>query len=239
MKQIKLSLFTIRTVFQSSGLHAVITALCYLLSSFLPALTTWAVQNTIEAVTAGSGNSVYIRFMLITVVVYALTYLSQTLLAISLNAGVFERSNAFCRRQLAEKVASFDLIRFEDYEFLNRRERAMNCVQNEVFGMTFMLVIQSLCSLISVISVAFVLARYNSIAALFAFMAALPYFFVRLIRGKAMYKVVRKNTPQMRLVSYLYSLSPQRIPPGISACYMQEHIWPTNGKAHTMISGTN
>jgi ABC-type multidrug transport system fused ATPase/permease subunit len=206
MKQIKLSLFTIRTVFHSSGLHAVITVLCYLLSSFLPALTTWAVQNTIETVTAGSGSSVYIRFMLITVVVYALTYLSQTLLAISLNAGVFERSNAFCRRQLAEKVASFDLIRFEDYEFLNRRERAMNCVQNEVFGMTFMLVIQSLCSLISVISVAFVLARYNTIAALFAFMAALPYFFVRLIRGKAMYKVVRKNTPQMRLVSYLYSL---------------------------------
>ena len=206
MKQIKLSLFAIRTVFRSARLHSVITVLCYLLSCFLPALTTWAVQNTIEAITAGFGSSLYIRFMIIMIVAYSLTYLSQTLLAISLNAGVFERSNAYCRILLAEKVASFNLLRFEDYEFLNRRERAMNCVRNEVFGMTFMLVIQSLCSMISVFSVTFVLAGYNAVTALFAFMAALPYLFVRIIRGKAMYKIVRKSTPQMRLVSYLYSL---------------------------------
>lgn len=206
MKKIKLLLDSLNLIFCSAGIAAFITIFCYLLQSMLPALTTWSIQNVIEAVYSSAESTTYVHYIIIAAAGYVLTYMTQTVMAVALNAGVFERSNAYCRSQLAEKSAKLDLLQYEDFDLINKQKRATDCAENEVFGMLFMLLLRSACYVVSVISVVWILAGYSLVAAIGALITAVPYFVVRLVRGKSMYRLEKAITPQKRELSYLYGL---------------------------------
>lgn len=206
MRQFRLSFYVFKEIFRSAGLEAFATVFCYLLQSVMPAVTTWAIQKIISSVYAGEDGAVYAKYIAIVALGYGLTYLMQTVYAITLNAGVFEKSNAYCRSRVSAKSAGLDLIQYEDFHVLNMQKLAMDCAQEEVLGMTFLLLFQSVCRAISVISVTWVLACYSPVAAFCALITTVPYFIVKLVRGNAMYHVHVKNTPKKRTLSYIYGL---------------------------------
>ena len=72
--------------------------------------------------------------------------------------------------------------------------------------MTFMMLLQAISGIISLISVSIILAHYNVAAAMLGLATAVPFFVIHFIRGKAMYKAVRNTIPQRRIASYLYSI---------------------------------
>ncbi|MCC8195517.1 MAG: ABC transporter ATP-binding protein/permease [Ruminococcus sp.] len=206
MKQIRTSIFAFRTILKSSGLSALITIFCYLITSALPVLTTWSIQKVISLLSTGAQGSEYVKYIFIVAFGYALSYMTQTLLAISLNAGVFEKSNAYCRFEIDEKSANLGLLQYEDPHVLNMQKRAMECVDNETFGMAFMLLTRSVCYAISVASVVVLLASYSPMAAICALITTIPYFIVKAVRGNAMYNLQLANTPKKRILSYIYGL---------------------------------
>jgi ATP-binding cassette subfamily B protein len=207
MKYVK-RIFT--SIFKWAPFSAVFTIINYISAALIPAaITVISVGLFDSAARALNGEPVkstlylyaalYLGFYLVNDI---LNYISS----ITINAGIYEKGTAFFRIALYEKLAKMPLISFEDAEILNRKERAERAVNDETLSSIFNRSLIFLRSIVTLISVAAVLAKYSLWLIPLSVISVLPYLFARLVRGKEFVAVKNKQAKKTRLLGYLWGL---------------------------------
>jgi len=137
---------------------------------------------------------------------YAIKQLFQYISSITINAGVYEKVNNFSNGKLNEKCAKLPLIDYENSDTMNRKARASECVNREILSQLYMMNVTMIMSAIGVISVIGILSRYSLLFIPVSIFSVIPYFVVRLIRGKEFYTLKKQQITKERYRNYLWGL---------------------------------
>ena len=108
--------------------------------------------------------------------------------------------------ELDEKGGRLSLIQYEDVEINNRLKRAQDCIEHGRFSDLSLSVFNILAEVLKVGSTLFILARFSPLLALVSLLSVVPYFVVRLIRGKEFYELKKYQAAGERRRNYLYDL---------------------------------
>ena len=108
--------------------------------------------------------------------------------------------------ELGEKGGRLSLIQYEDVEINNRLKRAQDCIEHGRFSDLSLSVFNILAEVLKVGSTLFILARFSPLLALVSLLSVVPYFVVRLIRGKEFYELKKYQAAGERRRNYLYDL---------------------------------
>ena len=108
--------------------------------------------------------------------------------------------------ELGEKGGRLSLIQYEDVEINNRLKRAQDCIEHGRFSDLSLSVFNILAEVLKVGSTLFILARFGPLLALVSLLSVVPYFVVRLIRGKEFYELKKYQAAGERRRNYLYDL---------------------------------
>lgn len=108
--------------------------------------------------------------------------------------------------ELGEKGGRLSLIQYEDVEINNRLKRAQDCIEHGRFSDLSLSVFNILAEVLKVGSTLFILARFSLLLALVSLLSVVPYFVVRLIRGKEFYELKKYQAAGERRRNYLYDL---------------------------------
>lgn len=108
--------------------------------------------------------------------------------------------------ELGEKGGRLSLIQYEDVEINNRLKRAQDCIEHGRFSDLSLSVFSILAEVLKVGSTLFILARFSPLLALVSLLSVVPYFVVRLIRGKEFYELKKYQAAGERRRNYLYDL---------------------------------
>ena len=190
----------------SAPFSTILTCICYLVTCVFPVVLTYSISGIVDLVADAQPAEACGPYLAGLLLSFAVVSLAGFILSITLNAGVFEKSNAYCRLCIAKKAAELDLIEYENADTLNYRSGALNCVENETLPMFFMLFIKGLSGIFSLIAMSALLGSYHPVLVIAAVISVLPFFIVRAVRGKVMFRLKRIQIPEMRRVRYLYSL---------------------------------
>ena len=187
-------------------LSTILTCICYLVTFAFPVALTYSISGIVDLAASAQPAEACTPYLAGLFISFAVVSLARIILSITLNAGVFEKSNAYCRLCIAKKAAELDLIEYENAETLNCRSGALNCVENETLPMFFMLFVKGLSGIFSLLAMSVLLWSYHPVLVIAAVISVLPFFIVRAVRGKVMLRLRRIQIPEMRRVHYLYSL---------------------------------
>ncbi len=205
----KLFLIT-KSIFKSSPLSAIVTLLCFLYNSLLPAATaiiSIRLFDSAEKIILHTGNQdelLYYAFIL-----FALLFVGNilgTLGGVAKNAGVFEKGNAAFRISLCQKAACLPLIAYENEEILNMKERAEKAVEDNVLPRTFFHTLTIVKACLASAGIAAVLAKYYIWLLPLSFLTVLPFLIARIIRGKEFYKLKKIQAQSSRKLKYIWEL---------------------------------
>ena len=108
--------------------------------------------------------------------------------------------------ELGEKGGRLSLIQYEDVEINNRLKRAQDCIEHGRFSDLSLSVFNILAEVLKVGSTLFILTRFSPLLALVSLLSVIPYFIVRLIRGKEFYELKKYQAAGERRRNYLYHL---------------------------------
>lgn len=108
--------------------------------------------------------------------------------------------------ELGEKGGRLSLIQYEDVEINNRLKRAQDFIEHGRFSDLSLSVFNILAEVLKVGSTLFILARFSPLLALVSLLSVVPYFVVRLIRGKEFYELKKYQAAGERRRNYLYDL---------------------------------
>ena len=108
--------------------------------------------------------------------------------------------------ELGEKGGRLSLIQYEDVEINNRLKRAQDCIEHGRFSDLSLSVFNILAEVLKIGSTLFILARFSPLLALVSLLSVVPYFVVRLIRGKEFYELKKYQAAGERRRNYLYDL---------------------------------
>ena len=108
--------------------------------------------------------------------------------------------------ELGETGGRLSLIQYEDVEINNRLKRAQDCIEHGRFSDLSLSVFNILAEVLKVGSTLFILARFSLLLALVSLLSVVPYFVVRLIRGKEFYELKKYQAAGERRRNYLYDL---------------------------------
>ena len=125
---------------------------------------------------------------------------------ITLNAGVFEKTNFHLRKELAFRRAHLPLISFEIPEVRNAAHDAKNAVEEESSGMVVLSTLQVLKAAVTTGSLAILLSGYHPLLLPIALSGIATALAVRAVRGAAFGKLRKSQIPQKRFSAYLFEL---------------------------------
>ena len=179
----------------------IMQVICMMLQSVLVAVNTWLVSVFL--------NHVYTKD------------LKTSMIYLGVIWGVFVASNSVFYAcmvkidskvgmqlgiELGEKGGRLSLIQYEDVEINNRLKRAQDCIEHGRFSDLSLSVFNILAEVLKVGSTLFILARFSPLLALVSLLSVVPYFVVRLIRGKEFYELKKYQAAGERRRNYLYDL---------------------------------
>lgn len=109
-------------------------------------------------------------------------------------------------RELGKKGSRLSLIQYEDIESMNKLKRARNCIEQGRFSDLSLSYFNILTEIFKVISTLCILSGFNPILAVISLLSIIPYFVIRLIRGKEFYELKKYQATKERRRDYLYHL---------------------------------
>ncbi len=190
-----------------SGMTGVIN---YLAQGLLPGVTALLLAKLFDAanlLVQGKGRvEDLVRYGGLFVGTYVVVYLLQLLSSITINAGIYERCTSYYKMKISEKMASLPLIAFEDANILNLQSRAKDCAGREILSQIYMSSTVFITKGISVVMTISVLASYNLWFVPISILSVLPFFIMRILRGREFYLLRKAQAKKARRAEYLWSL---------------------------------
>lgn len=155
---------------------------------------------------SGTGFDRVIKFAVLFVALKLLQSVLVILSGINVNVFLYRKGTDYFRQKLARKAASLPLICFEDPCINDMLSRAQNVVKDELLSEHFDTMQDILSSSFSLIGIALVLAGYSPWLLLLAIPSVLPFFIMRMIRGKQFYKMKYFQAKALRGMDYYWKL---------------------------------
>ena len=175
----------------------IMQVICMMLQSVLVAVNTWLVSvflNHVYTIYLGVIWGIFVASEVSNSVFYACMVKIDS--KVGMQFGI----------ELGEKGGRLSLIQYEDVEINNRLKRAQDCIEHGRFSDLSLSVFNILAEVLKVGSTLFILARFSPLLALVSLLSVVPYFVVRLIRGKEFYELKKYQAAGERRRNYLYDL---------------------------------
>lgn len=164
------------------------------------------IDTVIHFTQSGSNSAAIIKYGILFAGMYLMNELWALVYNGAVNIGIYEKPNNYANLLLAQKASRLNLIDFENSNILNMYKYAKENIKNEYLSVSSMKAVYIFCRLIEMSSLTLVLAFFDYRLCFIALFSVFPYFIIRLIRGKEMYKYKTIKIPEERRLDYLWSL---------------------------------
>jgi ABC superfamily ATP binding cassette transporter, membrane protein len=193
-----------------SPLSGILSLIYKVIEGLFPAYITAISARLFDAVGSyieGSSDISHVKWLsLLLLLGYGVKQIFLYISSITVNAGVYEKVVNNSKGYLYKKCSEIPLIEYEKAETMDRKNRASECVNREVISQLYMMNITLIMSTISIVSIVAVLSTYSLLFIPISILSVIPYFIVRLIRGKEFYELKKQQVKKERRRDYLWSL---------------------------------
>lgn len=195
-----------------SPLSGILSLIYKVIEGLFPAYITAISARLFDAVGSyieGSSDISHVKWLsLLLLLGYGVKQIFLYISSITVNAGVYEKVVNNSKGYLYKKCSEIPLIEYEKAETMDRKNRASECVNREVISQLYMMNITLIMSTISIVSIVAVLSTYSLLFIPISILSVIPYFIVRLIRGKEFYELkkqqVKKERQKGLFVEFVY-----------------------------------
>lgn len=204
-RKIDVIFYSFKIVFSSAPLETIIVVLGQIINGFIPSVITMVIAKLIDSMSMDIiGDSVV--YALFFIAAYLLKYMVEFIFSFALNSGVYEKVTVNLRIRLCEKISRLKFIDYENSELMDMRKRATEVVDTEKISTVFNSFMIMVNSIALIISMSVVLSIYDYRLMLLSIISVCPYFFILIIRGREFYKIQWMQTPQKRILNYIWGL---------------------------------
>lgn len=188
-----------------------ILSLCYdVVDGLFPAYISYisvALFNSVAKYIDGNTKVTNVYwFGILFILGYGVKQLFQYISSITINAGVYEKVSSNFNGKLHEKCAKIPLIDYENAETMDCKDKAKECINREILSQLYMSNTTMIMSAMGVVSIVVVLSSFSYFFILISIFSVMPYFIVRILRGKEFYRLKKQQVKKERYKSYLWSL---------------------------------
>ena len=200
----KLLLRSLKDIYRIAPHTLILQIICMMSQSLMAAITIWLTSVFLNLVYQKDFNSGIFCFGII-LSVFILSEAANSIFYSCMVRIDFQTGQRL-QMALGEKGTRLSLICYENTETNNMLKRAKNCNEQELFSDLSLSVFNILAEILKVTGTLLVLAKFHPILAVVSLVSVLPYFMIRLIRGKEFYELKRYQAAGERRRNYLYHL---------------------------------
>lgn len=200
----KLLLRSLKDIYRIAPHTLILQIICMMSQSLMAAITIWLTSVFLNLVYQKDFNSGIFCFGII-LSVFILSEAANSIFYSCMVRIDFQTGQRL-QMALGEKGTRLSLICYENTETNNMLKRAKNCIEQERFSDLSLSVFNILVEILKVTGTLLVLAKFHPILAVVSLVSVLPYFMIRLIRGKEFYELKRYQAAGERRRNYLYHL---------------------------------
>ena len=200
----KLLLRSLKDIYRIAPRTLILQIICMMSQSLMAAITIWLTSVFLNLVYQKDFNSGIFCFGII-LSVFILSEAANSIFYSCMVRIDFQTGQRL-QMALGEKGTRLSLICYENTETNNMLKRAKNCIEQERFSDLSLSVFNILAEILKVTGTLLVLAKFHPILAVVSLVSVLPYFMIRLIRGKEFYELKRYQAAGERRRNYLYHL---------------------------------
>lgn len=200
----KLLLRSLKDIYRIAPHTLILQIICMMSQSLMAAITIWLTSVFLNLVYQKDFNSGIFCFGII-LSVFILSEAANSIFYSCMVRIDFQTGQRL-QMALGEKGTRLSLICYENTETNNMLKRAKNCIEQERFSDLSLSVFNILAEILKVTGTLLVLAKFHPILAVVSLVSVLPYFMIRLIRGKDFYELKRYQAAGERRRNYLYHL---------------------------------
>ena len=200
----KLLLRSLKDIYRIAPHTLILQIICMMSQSLMAAITIWLTSVFLNLVYQKDFNSGIFCFGII-LSVFILSEAANSIFYSCMVRIDFQTGQRL-QMALGEKRTRLSLICYENTETNNMLKRAKNCIEQERFSDLSLSVFNILAEILKVTGTLLVLAKFHPILAVVSLVSVLPYFMIRLIRGKEFYELKRYQAAGERRRNYLYHL---------------------------------
>lgn len=200
----KLLLRSLKDIYRIAPHTLILQIICMMSQSLMAAITIWLTSVFLNLVYQKDFNSGIFCFGII-LSVFILSEAANSIFYSCMVRIDFQTGQRL-QMALGEKGTRLSLICYENTETNNMLKRAKNCIEQECFSDLSLSVFNILAEILKVTGTLLVLAKFHPILAVVSLVSVLPYFMIRLIRGKEFYELKRYQAAGERRRNYLYHL---------------------------------
>lgn len=199
-----LLLRSLKDIYRIAPHTLILQIICMMSQSLMAAITIWLTSVFLNLVYQKDFNSGIFCFGII-LSVFILSEAANSIFYSCMVRIDFQTGQRL-QMALGEKGTRLSLICYENTETNNMLKRAKNCIEQERFSDLSLSVFNILAEILKVTGTLLVLAKFHPILAVVSLVSVLPYFMIRLIRGKEFYELKRYQAAGERRRNYLYHL---------------------------------
>lgn len=200
----KLLLRSLKDIYRIAPHTLILQIICMMSQSLMAAITIWLTSVFLNLVYQKDFNSGIFCFGII-LSVFILSEAANSIFYSCMVRIDFQTGQRL-QMALGEKGTRLSLICYENTETNNMLKRAKNCIEQERFSDLSLSVFNILAEILKVTGTLLVLAKFHPILAVVSLVSVLPYYIIRLIRGKEFYELKRYQAAGERRRNYLYHL---------------------------------
>ena len=200
----KLLLRSLKDIYRIAPHTLILQIICMMSQSLMAAITIWLTSVFLNLVYQKDFNSGIFCFGII-LSVFILSEAANSIFYSCMVRIDFQTGQRL-QMALGENGTRLSLICYENTETNNMLKRAKNCIEQERFSDLSLSVFNILAEILKVTGTLLVLAKFHPILAVVSLVSVLPYFMIRLIRGKEFYELKRYQAAGERRRNYLYHL---------------------------------
>ena len=200
----KLLLRSLKDIYRIAPHTLILQIICMMSQSLMAAITIWLTSVFLNLVYQKDFNSGIFCFGII-LSVFILSEAANSIFYSCMVRIDFQTGQRL-QMALGEKGTRLSLICYENTETNNMLKRAKNCIEQERISDLSLSVFNILAEILKVTGTLLVLAKFHPILAVVSLVSVLPYFMIRLIRGKEFYELKRYQAAGERRRNYLYHL---------------------------------
>ena len=181
-----------------------IEVICMLFQSVLVAGNTWLLSLLLNNVY----EKKYLNMVICLGSVWGIFILSEVANSVFYSCMIKIDSKVIMQlgMEIGEKGSRMSLIEYENVEVNNKLKRAKNCIEQGRFSDLSLSVFNILSEILKVTSTLMILASFHAGLAIISLLSVIPYFIVRMIRGKEFYELKSYQALKERRRDYLYHL---------------------------------
>lgn len=195
-----------REAFRCAPVCTSVTIASYFIQGIFPAIFTQSLIQVIEYIARGQAFG---QALVTLILAFFLNMLFSALNNMTMNAGVFEKTDFYLRAKLSLRYADLPLLSFEEAHTQDNGQKAQEAIAEESAGMLVLSLLQVSQSVVCITALACLLGSYHPLFVPVALSGIAVALAVRAVRGVAYGRLRERQASQERGAAYFFGLFAQ------------------------------